>query len=189
MFLDAWKLCKTEKNDYFGVDALHMMGIVEPPEKQLAWSIKALELVENSEDKRVKGWLGSLRNNIGWSHFDLKEYDKALALFQKDILWRKEIGDEAGHRMARWAEGHVFRITGKLDEALVIQLAIEKALQEKSLPPGGFNCEELGELYLLKDDKERAKQYFAKAHKLLSADPWMAANEGDRLARLKTLSQ
>ncbi len=189
MFLDAWALCQAEKNDFFGVDALHMMGIVEPPEKQLGWSIKALELVEKSEDKRVKGWLGPLRNNIGWSHFDLKEYDKALEMFRKDIEWRKKIGDEGAHRMARWSVAHVYRVTGKVDEALEIQQTIEKELQDKSLPPEGFNSEELGELYLLKGDKEKAKPYFAKAHELLSADPWMAANDVDRLARLKTLSE
>jgi hypothetical protein len=42
-----------------------MLGIVEAPEQQLAWSLRALELADTTSDQRSKKWLGSLYNNIG----------------------------------------------------------------------------------------------------------------------------
>ena len=36
----------------------------------------------------AKKWLGSLYNNIGWTYHDLQQYEAALAIFQKALVWR-----------------------------------------------------------------------------------------------------
>ncbi|MBC8385895.1 MAG: tetratricopeptide repeat protein [Candidatus Cloacimonetes bacterium] len=189
LFLEAWNFGIENKLDLYAIDAAHMMGIVEPPEKQLDWSLKALDLTEKTDDKRAKGWLGPLYNNIGWTYFDLKEYEKALQLFQKGQNWREEIKDDNGTRIAKWTIARTYRALGKLDKALEIQLALKKEYEEKQLAQDGYVFEELAELYLLKEQDADAKKYFNLAYEYLSKDPWLAQNEPERLARLKMMSE
>ncbi len=187
-FRKAWDLATARKNDFYAVDAAHMLGIAEKPENQLKWNLKAMEWAEKSNDKRVKGWLGPLYNNIGWTYHDMKKYDKALEMFQKSLKWREKIKDDRGARIARWTIGRTYRSLGRIDEALKIQRALEKEL-DKLNQPDGYVYEELAECLLLKKQMPEARKYFALAYKQLSKDPWMAANEKKRLARLKKLGQ
>lgn len=189
LFLEAWKFGNTTKLDLYAIDAAHMMGIVVPPEQQLEWSLKALELTEKTEDKRAKGWLGPLYNNIGWTYHDLQEYEKALELFEKALKCRQEINDEYSIRIQKWNIARTFRSLGRIDEALEIQLALKKEFEEKQLEQDGYVFEELGELYLIKDNKTEVKKYFKLAYEYLSKDNWLQQNEPDRLKRLKELSE
>jgi tetratricopeptide (TPR) repeat protein len=189
LFEEAMNTALMEKEDYYAIDAIHMLQIVEPPGKQLEWAEKAIELAEKSADKRAQKWLGPLYNNTGWSYFDLKDFEKAMEYFKKSLKWREEQGDESGIRIARWCVARTYRAVGKIDEALEIQKALEKEIEEKSVEPDGFVFEELAELLYLKGEKNEAKPYFRKAFALLSADPWLSANEPDRLERLKKLGE
>jgi len=189
LFLEAWELGLSTKNDYYAVDAAHMMGIVDIPEKQLGWSEKAIDLIEKSEDTRTKGWLGSLYNNTGWTYHDMKKYDRALELFEKGLKWRQERKDETGTRIAKWTIARTYRSLERIDEAIKIQHALEAEIMEKKLDPDGYVFEELGELYLIKAEKEKARGYFTQAYELLSKDQWLVANEKDRLERLKDLGK
>src|SRR5687768_2612862 len=52
-FLDAWERGRAAKLDDFAVDAAHMMAIVEPLEKKLAWNERAVAVAESSSDSRA----------------------------------------------------------------------------------------------------------------------------------------
>jgi len=93
LFLQALDLALKSKEDPYAVDAAHMMAIVEPTEKQLQWNLKALALAEDSQDERARKWKGSLYNNIGWTYFDQRQYEDALAMFEKALEFREEQGD------------------------------------------------------------------------------------------------
>jgi len=187
LFLEAWKFGNVNNLDLYAIDAAHMMGIVVPYQQQLEWSLKALDLTEKTEDKRAKGWLGPLYNNIGWTYHDLQEYEKALELFEKALKWRREINDEYSIRIQKWNIARTFRSLGRIDEALEIQLALKKEFEEKRLDQDGYVFEELGELYLIKDNQTKAKKYFKLAFEYLSKDKWLQQNEPERLKRLKDL--
>jgi len=187
LFIEAWEFALSNNEDGFAIDAAHMMGIAETPENQMKWNLKAIELAEKTTDQKAKGWLGPLYNNTGWSYFDLKEYEKALELFEKGLNWRKEKNDENGIRVQTWNIGRTYRALGKIDEALEIQIGIEKEFEEKGLQNSGYNYEELGELYLIKGEKEKAAKYFKLAYEILSKDQWLIANEPERLKQLKEL--
>ena len=189
LFFEAWEFGNKNKLDLYAIDAAHMMGIVVPPETQLEWSLKALDLTEKTEDKRAKGWLGPLYNNIGWTYHDLQEYEKALELFEKALKWRREINDEYSIRIQKWNIARTFRSLGRIDEALEIQLALKKEFEEKQLEQDGYVFEELGELYLIKDNQTEAKKYFKLAFEYLSKDNWLQQNEPERLKRLKELGE
>jgi tetratricopeptide (TPR) repeat protein len=188
VFLEAYDFGKENALDYYTLDAAHMMGIVEPPEKQLDWSLKAMKIAEESSDKRCKGWLGPLYNNIGWTYHDLKEYDKALDLFQKGYKWRKTKDNEQATRIAKWNVGRCLRSLEKYDQALNIQNELLQEFEEKQIEQDGYVFEELAELYLIKNNKSEARKYFKLAYEYLSKDEWLKANEPERLERIKSLS-
>jgi tetratricopeptide (TPR) repeat protein len=186
-FWEAKELAVAEGFDLYAIDAVHMLGIVDPPEKQLEWNMLAIEMTEETDDKRAKGWLGPLLNNTGWSYFDLGEYDKALELFRKSLKWREEIEDESGTRIAKWTIARTLRAMKDHEKALEIQLELAREIEDKGISPDGYVYEELGELYLINDDIINAKHYFGLAYPLLSTDPWLQKNEAARLERIKEL--
>ncbi len=187
LFQDALEIAATNKEDGLAIDAAHMMGIAETPENQITWNLKAIEMAEKTADEKAKGWLGPLYNNTGWSYFDSGEHLKAMELFEKGLAWRKEKNDENGIRIQTWNIGRTYRALGKIEQALDIQLDLEQEIVEKELPPDGYNYEELAELYLLKEEKDKATKYFKLAYETLSQDQWLVTNEADRLNRLKEL--
>ena len=187
LFLKAWELGVVKGEDFYAIDAAHMLGIVEPPEKQLEWAGKAMELAEKSTDQRARNWLGPLYNNTGWSYHDLGQYDRALELFEKSLRFREEKNDEEGIRIAKWTIARTYRSLGRIEEALQMQKKLEQEFQEKEIQPDGYVFEELGECLLLLKKNEEARKYFKLAYDLLSKDPWLVANEPERLKRLKEL--
>ncbi len=188
LFLEAWELARTNKEDYYAIDAAHMLGIVEPPEKQLEWSLKALELAEKTTDERAQRWLGPLYNNIGWTYHDLKEYEKALEIFKKSLDYRKEINDEQGIRIQTWNIARTYRSLGKIEEALEMQRALAKEVEGIEFDFDGYVFEEIAECLLLLEKQAEAKPYFKRAYEILSKDQWLVKNEPERLERLKDLS-
>jgi tetratricopeptide (TPR) repeat protein len=189
LFLQAYKTAAVNHLDFYAIDAIHMLQIVEPPEKQLEWAEKALGMAEASTDERAKKWLGALYNNTGWTYFDLEQYDAALKLFEKSLKWREEQSDEHGMIIAKWTIARTYRETGKVEEALVMQKDVETTIQKKGLEPDGYVFEEIGECLLLLNKKDEAQPYFKKAYDILSKDEWIKANEPEHLKRLKELSE
>jgi len=189
LFLEAKDLAVAGGFDLFAIDAVHMLGIADIPENQIKWNLLAITMIEDTESKKAKNWLGPLLNNTGWSYFDLAEYEEAMELFVKSLQWREEIGDENGTRIAKWTIARTKRALKLYDEALEIQLALEKEIIDKGLEKDGYVYEELAELYLIIENTEKSKEYFGHAYMLLSEDQWLQKNEPERLARLKELSR
>lgn len=185
-FLQAWELAATAGEDFFAVDAAHMLGIIEPAERGMEWNLKAMAVAEKSASPRAKGWLGSLYNNMGWNYHDQGEFAKALELFQKDVAFRKERNATGPWRIARWSVARTLRSLGRVEEALAQQQAL--AVEHAAAKTGdGFVDEELGECLLALGKKDEAKPHFAQAYERLAQDSWFASHEAKRLARLKEL--
>ena len=127
-FFKAARLAEDIEADFYTVDAFHMLGIVDPPERQMDWNLRALDIAENSRDERARKWRGSLYNNIGWTYHELGEYDDALAMFEKSLNFREEMHDSAGVLIAKWTIGRTNRSLGKIEEALQMQLDLETSI-------------------------------------------------------------
>src|SRR5579885_3102293 len=69
LFQEAWDLANKLGEDFFAVDASHMVAIADP-KNAMDWNLKACALAEKSKDERAKAWMGSLCNNIGWTYHD-----------------------------------------------------------------------------------------------------------------------
>jgi tetratricopeptide (TPR) repeat protein len=187
LFLEAWEIASANHQDFYAIDAAHMLGIVEPAEKQIEWNGKAIQIAETSEDERARRWLGSLYNNTGWTYHEMGQYERALSMFGKGLQWQEQVGNEEGARIARWTIARTHRSLGRVDRALEIQRDLEREIQEKGLQTDGYVYEEIAECLLLGGDDEGARKYFKLAHDLLSQNEWLEANEPERLARLKEL--
>lgn len=185
-FLRAWEFATAANEDFYAIDAAHMMGIVEPPDEALAWNSKAIELAETTEDKRAKAWLGSLTNNTGWTYHDKGNYEKALEYFQKCLQWHKERQTGQGLNIARWSVARALRSLERVEEALAQQKEL-LAEYEAEGNNDGYVFEEIGECLLALEQAEKAVPYFAKAHEALGVDAWLQTNEPERLERLKKL--
>ena len=183
-FLAAWQKALAARLEFFAVDAAHMLGIVESTDEALAWNEKAVALAEKSLDPKTRDWLGSLLNNVAWTYYDKREYAKALATFEHDLVWFTERNKQKEARIARYSIGKSKRALGQFAEALAIQQELANLL-----PDDGFVEEEIAECLLALGKPSEAKLHFARAYELLSNDQWLAAEEPKRLERLKQLAQ
>ena len=137
---------------------------------------------------RARQWGGSLYNNIGWDYHAQGQYELALEAFDKALEWRQAQGDPREILIARWCIARTLRSSGRLEEALQQQ----QALQEAWIPLGGsagYTEEELGECLLALNRPDEARPYFAQAYAKLSQDAWLMATEPARLERIKRLGK
>jgi tetratricopeptide (TPR) repeat protein len=187
LFLQAFDLAVKSKEEFYAVDAAHMVAIVESPENQLEWNLRALELAENSTDERARNWKGSLYNNLGWTYFDQGDYQEALFMFEKALDFRTQQGDAGNIGVARWCIAKTLRMMGHTEESLDMQQKLFEEYQSAG-KRSGFVYEEIAECMLVLGREMEAEGWFAAAYNELSKDPTVA-NDGDRLVRMKTLGK
>lgn len=187
-FQRALGLAQQTGEDGLAVDAAHMIAIVSPPQEALAWNLQALEMAQTSDDPAAQRWQGSLLNNIGWSYHAARDYARAFTYLEQAREYRRRHGPEAEYRIARWCVARVRRDLGQTSQALAEQRALA-AEYEALGEPSGYVFEEIGACLAAQGDAAAAAPYYARAYELLSADPWLVANEASRLARLKTLGE
>jgi tetratricopeptide (TPR) repeat protein len=185
-FLEAWNIASAVGEDGYAIDAAHMLALVEPPENQLGWNRRALQIAENSADPKARSWMGSLYNNIGWAHHEQGQYEEALRTFVKTLAYYESQNEPQWARVARWSIGRVLRSLGRYEEAVTLQRDVQ-AQAEAAGERDGYAAEEIGESLLALGREDEARPYFMQAYDVLSADGWLADNEPDRLARLSAL--
>lgn len=161
-FLRAHALAREARLDGLAVDAMHMMAFVDTdPVAQLAWDQQALALVETSDQPAAKRWEASLRNNLGMALHTLKRYDEALAQFEQAMVLRERGQDAEATRIAYWMVAWTLRALGRTDEALAIQLRLERE-GDAAGAPDPYVFEELELLYRARGDEPRAQLYAAR---------------------------
>lgn len=124
LFIHALGVALAAGEEFYAVDAAHMIAIVCSAEESLDWNRRGLAMVEASPDPRVSSWRGSLYNNMGWTHHDRGEFDEALRCFEQALQAREAQGDERLIRIARWCVARGLRSVGRAADALAIQEAL-----------------------------------------------------------------
>lgn len=189
LFEQAWELGSRGGFDDYAIDAAHMIAIVESAAvEQLRWNELALELAEKSPDERARRWRASLCNNIGWTYFDQKDYDRAMASFERAARLREESGKPRELRIARYCVAKTLRMQEKLEDAIAIDRTLI-AEAESAGESDGYLFEELGECLLALGRAAEARPAFARAYEELSRDSWLTKSEPQRLSRIQQLSQ
>ena len=158
-YLRAFELAKSERLDRLAVDALHMLAFVDTaPADQLRWGQAALAVVEASSQPSAKRWEASLRNNVGYALHQLGRYEEALAQFEKAVVLRERGTDAEAARVAHWMVAWTLRALRRIDDALEIQLRLERECKTASAPDP-YVFEELELLYRAKGNEARASDY------------------------------
>lgn len=184
-FVQALEAAQSAGEEFLAIDAAHMLGIAEEPEQALQWNLQALQMARDAADPLAQNWKGSLLNNLGWALHDNGEFESALALFEEALAFRTTQGNPGPIRVARWCVARCKRSLRQFPEALAEQEAL---LAQDPGDSDGFVREEIGECLLAMGRETEARTHLARAHELLSQDPWLSANEPARLSRLKDLS-
>jgi len=186
LFEQALESAKQISEDFYAVDAIHMLAIISPPAQSLDLNLQAIQMAESSSQEKAQNWLGSLYNNTGWSYHDLGDYASALEIFEKAEDWQRSKGRVNETRIAVWSVARALRSLNRVTEALSNQMALRDEF-ETAGEVDGFVFEEIGECLLALKRGDEAQPYFAKAYEVLSRDEWLAEKESGRLMRLKEL--
>jgi len=158
-FMRAAVLAQNGKLDNLAIDALHMMTFVDTaPEEQVEWNRKAMALMQSSSQPDVRKWEGSLHNNTGYALHLLERYEDALAEFKLALAAYEQSGNPQNIRIAHWMIAWTLRSLGRLNEAIEIQLRLEKECDEAG-EPDPYVFEELELLYEAAGDKDKSEFY------------------------------
>jgi tetratricopeptide (TPR) repeat protein len=169
LFQQAWEQAQAAQQDFYAIDAAHMLAIIAPAEQQLAWNLRALALAVQSPQPRARTWMGSLYNNIGWAHHEAGRYEQALDMFQKALREREAAGHVEQIRIARWCVARGQRSLGQFEAALATQRELLAEL-ELAGAKDGYVFKELAENLLALNQPAAAQIYFELAHAELSRD-------------------
>lgn len=189
LFMGAYQQAEKYEEDNLAIDAVHMLGIVDKDEESLKWNELAIQMAEDTEDEKARGWLGALYNNTGWTYHDMGEYAKALELFERNVVWHTERKSGMQLYIAKWSVARCLRSLGRTEEALEMQLALRGKDSEMYSCEDGYNAEEIAECLHALGRTEEAKPYFKRAYEQLSKDSWVQENDKEKLERLKSLGE
>jgi tetratricopeptide (TPR) repeat protein len=186
LFRAAFETAEGAGAQRHAADALHMQAIAAPPAQALALNRRAIEYCEACTDPAARRWLGPLYHNTWYAYLELGDFEAALGYAQRSRAYRASIGDAEGERIGRWTIHHTQRRMGAVEEALAGFRALA-ADYGAAGDPSGYTDEELGECLLILGRTEEARPHFAAAHARLAQDALLAANEPERLERLRAL--
>ena len=166
-FMQAAALAQDGKLDSLAIDALHMMTFVDTaPAEQLEWNRRALALMRSTSQPDAMKWEGSLRNNTGYALYLLERYEDALAEFKLALAAYERNGNPRNVRIAHWMIAWTLRALGWLNEAVEVQLRLEKEWDEAG-EPDPYVFEELELLYQALGEREKAAHYAARRKEIM----------------------
>ncbi len=161
-YMRAYELAQNGKLDSLAIDALHMMTFVDTaPEEQVEWNRKAMALMQSSSQEDAKKWGGSLHNNTGYALHLLGRYEDALIEFKLALAAHERGGNPQSIRIAYWMIAWTLRALGQLNEAIEIQLRLERECDEAG-EPDTYVFEELELLYKALNNDDKAEFYAAR---------------------------
>jgi tetratricopeptide (TPR) repeat protein len=162
LYTEAFERARDARLDPLAIDALHMMVTVDTePHDQLKWDLEALAYMEKSSQPDAKKWEGSLRNNVGYAHHLLGNYEEALVHYRLSLASHERAGRAANVRIAHWMIARTLRAQGSLEEAIAIQLRLEREWNEAG-QPDPYVYEELAHLYRAMGNAALADEYAVK---------------------------
>lgn len=155
----AFELARHAGLDDLAVDAVHMMALVDTePDAQLAWNDRGLSIARAAAQPAARRWEASLLNNRGMALHEAGRDQDALDDFRAALALREAMGEAGPTRVAWWMVAWALRLLGRLDEALAIQLRLERECADAG-EPDRYVFEELELLYRTLGDEDRAAHY------------------------------
>lgn len=193
-FLRMFEYCEEHGLFDRAVDAAHMIATTGNPEQKYEWALKGIEIAEKGG---MKGWLGTLWNNLGWDYVDAGRYDDAGRAFEKAREYHYRGTAELPKLIADYSVAHVMRLQGQLEEARTAMLAVfdwAGRLLDSGNPDAlewvGFSRWELGEIAIAEGDRSTGVAMLKEALRELEAagmPDWDPGDWDKRNARVQEL--
>lgn len=156
---EAWSASVEEKNDYCIIDVAQVMGALVAAKEQQTWLQKGIEVAEASSQKIAKRWLPHLYISLGWKWHELRQFELALAAFEKVAPLPNDTVSPRANFIAKWSIGRVLRSMNHAEKALDLQTKLlPKALEINFMK--GRVWEEIAENLTILKRKEDAEEYF-----------------------------
>lgn len=166
LFLRAYVTADAAKLERLAADALHMIALAEPQlEERAAWNRRTIDYARRAGDPRAQAWQAAALNNIGSDLREAGRLAESLASFRDALTAYERIGREPGIRIARWQVANVLRLAGQADEALAMQLALERDAAAAGAPDP-YVYDELALLHAARGQAEPAAKAKARAEEL-----------------------
>lgn len=157
--------------DGLAIDAIHMYAFIDTaPADAERIAREALAVSVASTQPAARRWEASIRHNLGYALHQQGRYDDALAQFRQSRSLREAAGNAGGERVARWMTAWTLRAMKRADEALEMQLALERD-NAAAGTPDVYVYEELEILYRERGNAERARHYADKLAALRQETP------------------
>ncbi len=159
---EALRLARQARLDALAIDAIHMLAFIDTaPADQLKWAQTALAVVETSDQPGATQWEASIRNNLGYALHQLGRYEEALVEFKLALAKRESGTNAQATRIAHWMIAWTLRFMKKMDEALAIQLRLERE-GDLAKQPDPYVFDELEILYRERGEDARARAYASR---------------------------
>jgi len=163
LFERAFAEADAARLERLAADALHMVALSLPGlDDRIAWNRRTVDYARRAADPKARGWEASALNNIGGDLRDAKRLDESLKAFHEALVAYERKGRADDIRIARWQIANVLRLQGKVDEALAMQLALERDAAAAN-DPDPYVYDELAALHAARGDRAAAAAAKARA--------------------------
>jgi hypothetical protein len=195
------KLCEQALNEAYETDddyfiswvSWHngvLMALYQQIELSVTYFLKADEMNEHLEKKPA--FNNSLLLNLGEIFFHSREYEKCVAYVKKGLYNWHDTGATADYfRIRFWnTVGQAYKELGLLDSAMAnYQRSMQLVNKLNELTWRGINSVFVGEVYLLRKDYARAKQFIEFDYKVKYTDEPNVSGYGLQLLARINLAQ
>jgi tetratricopeptide (TPR) repeat protein len=166
LFVRAYESAAAARLERLAADALHMAALAESAlDERIAWNRRTIDYAQRATDARARGWQATAHNNIGSDLRDAGRLAEALAAFQDALAAYERSGRADSVRIARWQIANTLRLLGRRDEALAMQIALERDAAAANAPDR-YVYEELALLHDARGDAAAAAAARARAQEL-----------------------
>jgi hypothetical protein len=139
-------------------------------DERIDWNRRTIDYAKKASDARAQRWQAPALNNLGSDLRGAQRYEESLAAF-RDAQVAYERGTRPENmRVARWQVANVLRLMGRRDEALALQLALEKD-NAAAGAPDAYVYDELALLHAAHGDAASAATAREQAARLRAASP------------------
>jgi tetratricopeptide (TPR) repeat protein len=165
-FERAFAAAEAARLERLAGDALHMLALVAPTlEQRIEWNRRTIDYARRAADPKARGWVAPALNNIGNDLRQARRLDESLLTFREALAAFERHGSAGEIRIARWQVANVLRLQGKVDEALAMQLALERDAAAAG-QPDAYVYDELALLHRAAGQPEAADKARARAAQL-----------------------
>ena len=133
-------------------------------EKALDYSLKALEIYEDTYDK---SGLSNTLNTIGIIYGKRKDHNNALKNYLRSLAISEEIGDIKGIAKTNNNLGNIYQYLNEYEKALEFAERSLQSFTELDDDLGiASSCNNIGIILEFKEDRDNAKEHFQKAYEI-----------------------